>query len=137
MYICDFSRSVGAGSAITRKTRGLTRSVSALMVPPLPAPSRPSKAMQTLRPFACTQACSSTSSTCSLSSLAAYSLPPRFSSLPAFAPFALPASTPCFFAFLPFMAAPLFLRGELLHALADGLVVDLGLPVDGVLAMGD
>ena len=27
MYICDFSRSDGAGSATTRKTRGLTRSV--------------------------------------------------------------------------------------------------------------
>ena len=27
MYICDFSRSVGAGSATTRNTRGLTRSV--------------------------------------------------------------------------------------------------------------
>ena len=38
-----FSRSVGAGSAITRNTRGLTRSVIALIVPPLPAPSRPSK----------------------------------------------------------------------------------------------
>src|SRR5215472_15246175 len=47
MYICDFSRSVGAGSAATRKMRGLTRSVMALIVPPLPAPSRPSKRMQT------------------------------------------------------------------------------------------
>ena len=41
MYICDFSRSVGAGSAITRNTRGLTRSVMALIRPPLPAPSLP------------------------------------------------------------------------------------------------
>src|SRR5512132_4027958 len=49
MYICDFSRSVGAGSATTRKTRGLTRSVIALIVPPLPAPSRPSKMMHTLQ----------------------------------------------------------------------------------------
>ena len=35
MYICDFSRSVGAGSATTLKTRGLTRSVSRLMTPRL------------------------------------------------------------------------------------------------------
>ena len=50
MYIWDFSRSVGAGKAITRKTRGLTRSVIALIVPPLPAPSRPSNTMQTFAP---------------------------------------------------------------------------------------
>src|SRR5215470_5747074 len=49
MYIWLFSRSVGAGSATTRNTRGLTRSVIALIVPPLPAPSRPSKIMHTLR----------------------------------------------------------------------------------------
>jgi hypothetical protein len=46
MYIWLFSRSLGAGSAMTRKTRGLTRSVRGLIVPPLPAPSRPSKMMQ-------------------------------------------------------------------------------------------
>ena len=40
-----FSRSVGEGKATTRKIRGLTRSVMALMVPPFPAPSRPSKTM--------------------------------------------------------------------------------------------
>ena len=51
MYIWLFSRSVGAGSATTRNTRGLTRSVIALMVPPLPAPSRPSNTMQTFKPF--------------------------------------------------------------------------------------
>ena len=45
MYICVFSRSEGAGSATTRNTRGLTRSVSARIVPPLPAVSRPSKTM--------------------------------------------------------------------------------------------
>ena len=50
MYICDFSRSVGAGSATTRKTRGLTRSTMRLIVPPLPAVSRPSNTMQTLAP---------------------------------------------------------------------------------------
>ena len=48
MYICDLSRSVGAGSATTRNTRGLTRSVIRLIVPPLPAVSRPSKTMQIL-----------------------------------------------------------------------------------------
>ena len=42
-----FSRSVGAGRATTRNTRGLTLSVMALIVPPLPAPSRPSNTMQT------------------------------------------------------------------------------------------
>jgi len=42
MCICDFSRSVGAGRATTRNTRGLTRSVIRLIVPPFPAVSRPS-----------------------------------------------------------------------------------------------
>src|SRR3982750_287883 len=37
MNICDFCRSVGAGSATTLYTRGLTRSVIALIVPPFPA----------------------------------------------------------------------------------------------------
>ncbi len=63
MYIWLFSRSDGAGRATTRKTRGLTRSVIALMTPPLPAPSRPSKTTQTLRPFATTHFWSFTSST--------------------------------------------------------------------------
>jgi hypothetical protein len=35
--ICDSSRSVGAGRAMTRNSRGLTRSVIRLMMPPLPA----------------------------------------------------------------------------------------------------
>jgi len=43
MNISVFSRFEGAGSATTRKIRGLTRSVIALIVPPLPAASRPSK----------------------------------------------------------------------------------------------
>src|SRR5262249_24914814 len=51
---------------MTRKTRGLTRSVIALIVPPLPAPSRPSKTMQILSPFCLTHSCSLTNSTCSL-----------------------------------------------------------------------
>ena len=54
MYICDFSRSVGAGRATTRNTLGLTRSVMALMVPPLPAVSRPSKTMHSFAPDAFT-----------------------------------------------------------------------------------
>ena len=49
-YICDFSRSVGVGSATTRNTRGLTRSVIRLIVPPFPAVSRPSNTMQILAP---------------------------------------------------------------------------------------
>ena len=64
MYIWDFSRSVGAGSATIRNTRGLTRSVMRLMVPPLPAVSRPSKTMQTLAPVAFTHSCRATSSPC-------------------------------------------------------------------------
>ena len=50
MYICDFSRSVGAGSATTRNTRGLVRSVMRLMMPPLPAASRPSNRTQIFAP---------------------------------------------------------------------------------------
>src|SRR3954451_1157777 len=64
MYICDRSRSVGAGSATTRNTRGLTRSVMALIVPPFPAVSRPSKTMQTLAPVSLIHSCIATSSPC-------------------------------------------------------------------------
>src|SRR4029079_4790801 len=87
MYIWVFSRSEGAGSAMTRKTRGLTRSVRALIVPPLPAPSRPSNTMQTLRPLYLTHSWSFTSSTWSffrafsdffLLSLSPSSLPAAF-----------------------------------------------------------
>ena len=73
-YICDFSRSVGLGSATTRNTRGLTRSVIALIVPPLPALSRPSKTTQILAPDAFTHSCMATSSACSVRSSASYSL---------------------------------------------------------------
>jgi hypothetical protein len=52
------------GSATTRKMRGLTGSVIALIEPPLPAPVRPSKRMQTLRPFCTTHCWSLTNSTC-------------------------------------------------------------------------
>jgi hypothetical protein len=65
MYICDVSRSVGAGRATTRNTRGLTRSVIRLIVPPLPAVSRPSNTMQILAPDALTHSCMATSSPCS------------------------------------------------------------------------
>src|SRR5262249_24537691 len=67
-YICVFSRSEGAGRATTRKTRGLTRSVIALMTPPLPAASRPSKTITIRSPLALTQSCRWQSSTCSLRS---------------------------------------------------------------------
>src|SRR6516162_7634883 len=50
MNICVFWWSDGVGSATSRKTRGLTRSVIALMVPPLPAASRPSNTTITRRP---------------------------------------------------------------------------------------
>src|SRR5690242_9140804 len=74
MYNSDFSRSVGAGSATTLKTRGLTRSTMRLIVPPLPAASRPSKTMITRNPSCCTQRCNFTSSTCSFSSSVSNSL---------------------------------------------------------------
>src|SRR5579862_5525063 len=74
MYICPFSRSDGAGNATTRNTRGLTRSVMALMVPPLPAASRPSNTTTTRSPSRLTQSCKAHSSTCSLRSAFSYSL---------------------------------------------------------------
>ena len=72
MYICDFSRSVGAGSATTRNTRGLTREVMRLIVPPLPAVSRPSNTMQIFAPVALTHSCIATSSPWSTRSSASY-----------------------------------------------------------------
>src|SRR5215472_10168359 len=66
MYICDFCRSEGAGSATRRNTRGLTRSVMAFIVPPLPAASRPSKIMIARRPLYFTHSCSLQSSPWSL-----------------------------------------------------------------------
>src|SRR6478609_8478177 len=74
MYICDFSRSVGVCSATTRNTRGLTRSVIRLMVPPFPAVSRPSNTTQTFAPLALTHSCRATSSPCSSRICFSYSL---------------------------------------------------------------
>src|SRR5579862_3085739 len=74
MYISVFWRSDGAGSATTRNTRGLTRSVIALMVPPLPAPSRPSNTRMMRKPLCLTHSCKRQSSTCSLRSSWRYSL---------------------------------------------------------------
>src|SRR4249920_1894648 len=68
MYIWLFSRSEGAGSATRRNTRGLTRSVIALIVPPLPAASRPSKITMTRSPFSLTHSWSTHSFACSRSS---------------------------------------------------------------------
>src|SRR5262245_52606807 len=75
MYICDFSRSEGAGRATTRKTRGLTRSVRARIVPPLPAASRPSKTMMTRSPLCLTHSCRMQSRACSLRSSFSYFFP--------------------------------------------------------------
>ena len=86
MYICDFSRSVGAGSATTRNTRGLTRSVIRLIVPPFPAVSRPSNTMQILAPVSLTHSCRATSSPCSTRICRSYSLRFIFSGSPAPAP---------------------------------------------------
>ena len=76
---CSAARTSGSSRArsapATRpreRSRGLTRSVIALIVPPLPAPSRPSNTMQTLRPFATTHSCSLTSSPWSRSSSSRY-----------------------------------------------------------------
>ena len=44
------SRSEGAGKATRPNARGLTRSVIARIIPPLPAASRPSKSMTTRTP---------------------------------------------------------------------------------------
>ena len=93
-YIWDFSRSVGVGSATTRNTRGLTRSTIRLIVPPLPAVSRPSNTTQIFAPLAFTHSCIATSSPCSFASSASYSLRRSF------APGS--SSAPClFFFFLP------------------------------------
>src|ERR1700733_15868201 len=74
MYICERSRSFGAGSATTRKTRGLTLSVSRLITPPFPAVSRPSNTMHTLACSSTIQRCICTSSTCRRRSSSSYSL---------------------------------------------------------------
>src|SRR6202034_332539 len=74
MKIWDFSRSDGAGSATTRNTRGLTRSVIALITPPLPAASRPSNTTTTRKPLCLTHSCKPQSSTCSSRSAFSYSL---------------------------------------------------------------
>ena len=99
MYICDFSRAVGVGSATTRNTRGLTRSTIRLMVPPLPAVSRPSNTTQTFAPVALTHSCMATSSPCSVASSASYSRRRSFAPGSA-APAAIPAAD-FFFFFLP------------------------------------
>src|SRR5215469_17342966 len=57
-----------------RNTRGLTLSVIALMTPPLPAVSRPSKTTTIRSPLSCTQSCSFTSSPCSFFRCSSYSL---------------------------------------------------------------
>src|SRR2546429_5490128 len=88
MYICDLSRSVGAGSATTRNTRGLTRSVIRLIVPPFPAVSRPSNTTQILAPDALTHSCMATSSPCRILIWRSYSLRFIFGGGPA------PASSP-------------------------------------------
>src|SRR5215813_9196709 len=74
MYTCVLSRSEGAGRATTRNTRWLTRSVIALIVPPLPAPSRPSNTTMTRKPLCLTQSWSLHSSACSRTSSFSYSL---------------------------------------------------------------
>src|SRR6516225_5655931 len=74
MYICDFWRSVRAGRATTRNTRGLTRSVIRLIVPPFPAVSRPSNTTQILAPVALTHSCMATRSLCRTRISCSYSL---------------------------------------------------------------
>src|SRR5690348_13481576 len=123
MYICDFSRSDGAGSATTRNTLGLTRSVSALMVPPLPAASRPSNTIMARKPSCLTQSCSRHSSTCSLCSSFSYSF--RFI-LSAWARLPLPllraSSTSAFMGLLPGAGRRADPRRRRDHALVDDVV---------------
>ncbi|SHX13930.1 Uncharacterised protein [Mycobacteroides abscessus subsp. abscessus] len=59
------SRSVGFSSATTRAPRGFRCSMKRLMVPPLPAASRPSKRMTCRAPVRLLQFCSLSSSICS------------------------------------------------------------------------
>src|SRR5262249_46767143 len=135
MYICDFSRSVGAGSATTRNTRGLTLSVIALIVPPLPAPSRPSKTTQTLSPLCLTHSCSLTSSTWSFESCFSYSFrfnlplrssPLSFDAFPVLAIISSPwpsthhSRSPCRIV-LPFGATPCLPRRSLACAVGTPL----------------
>jgi len=62
-WVC--SRSVGAGSAAIRATRGLRYWVTRLIEPPLPAASRPSKITTIRAPDSRVHPCSFTSSACS------------------------------------------------------------------------
>src|ERR1700674_521539 len=80
-----------------RQPRGLRGSEMHLMAPPLPAASRPLHSTTSLLPAARTQYCIFTSSMCSSSSLASYSL--RFS-LPFCADWLSSASLSAFFFFL-------------------------------------
>ena len=57
-------RSVGEGSATMLATRGFMYWVIRLMVPPLPAASRPSKTTTTRLPSALTHSCTFTNSAC-------------------------------------------------------------------------
>ena len=59
------SLSVGFSSATTRAPRGFRFSVNRLIVPPLPAASRPSKTIISRPPDSLTQRCILSSSICS------------------------------------------------------------------------
>src|SRR5579884_2101320 len=96
--------------------RGLTRSMMRLIMPPLPAASRPSK-MITMRAFvALTHSCSFTSSTCSLKSSTSYSLLAIFC-LPSTPDVGvLPSGLICFFFFFDvFAIVLLWLSGRLVR----------------------
>src|SRR5579864_9100821 len=83
--------------------RGLTRSMMRLIIPPLPAASRPSKMITMRASVVLTQSWSLTSSTCSLKISASYSFLPIFDwpSTPELC--VLPSSPDfCFFFFLDF-----------------------------------
>ncbi len=70
------SRSVGAGRATMRAIRGLRYWVMVLMVPPLPAASRPSKMTTSRTPLSFTHSCTLTNSACSRYTSAAYAFLP-------------------------------------------------------------
>ena len=85
---------MGVGRATTRNTRGLTRSVIRLIVPPLPAVSRPSNTMQIFAPDFLTHSCIATSSAWRDLMCSSYSFFFIFPGAPSACPSACPSARP-------------------------------------------
>src|SRR5262249_230058 len=107
----------------TRNTRGLTRSVMALIAPPLPAPSRPSNTTHTRRPSCTTHSWSFTSSPCSRFNSFSNCFRPRSSALSS-PGFPSPAISPVFFARFSFMGGLGALLGDRDRLPEQGYAVD-------------